>query len=525
VLGLIGIVLSLVLLIVLAYRGINVLVLAPLMALLATVFAGGLPLLATYTQVFMTALGNYAITYFPLFLLGAIFGKLMDDSGGAAAIARFIVDRLGERQAILAIVLSCGILTYGGVSLFVVAFAVFPIAAALFRAAGVPKRLIPATIGLGSFTFTMTALPGTPAIQNAIPAPFFGTDAFAAPGLGIIAGLIMFGGGTAWLSYRSKRLRAAGEGYLDQTSEPGPTTGDDTDPASGAAGGGGTGRPAAPADGGSAPGPTAYASVGGTGADDGAGSSVVTQERSAAAPEAQAPSRSLPPAWLAFLPIVVVVALNYALVTWVFPAMDTSYLGEEAYGSTDIDTVGGIWAIIVALVAACVLILALNWKRFGDVKESVNAGTMGSLLPVFNTSSEVGYGAVIASLPAFRLVRDAVLGVSDNPVISLAVAVNVLAGITGSASGGMSIALQTLGDTFRDLAESQGISLELMHRVTVIASGGFDALPHNGAVITLLAICGLTHRQSYKDIAVVAVVIPVLALIVVIALGTVFGGF
>lgn len=124
-LGLVGIVLSLVLLIVLAYRGINVLVLAPLMALLATVFAGGTPLLATYTQVFMTALGNYAITYFPLFLLGAIFGKLMDDSGGAAAIARFIVDRLGERQAILAIVLSCGILTYGGVSLFVVAFAVF----------------------------------------------------------------------------------------------------------------------------------------------------------------------------------------------------------------------------------------------------------------------------------------------------------------------------------------------------------------------------------------------------------------
>jgi len=522
VLGLIGIVLSLVLLIVLAYRGINVLVLAPLMALLATVFAGGLPLLATYTQVFMTALGNYAITYFPLFLLGAIFGKLMDDSGAAAAIARFIVDRLGERQAILAIVLSCGILTYGGVSLFVVAFAVFPIAAALFRTAGVPKRLIPATIGLGSFTFTMTALPGTPAIQNAIPAPFFGTDAFAAPGLGIIAGLIMFGGGTAWLSYRSKRLRASGEGYLDET--PGTASAHDDDVPSGT-GAEGTGRPAAPADGGSAPGPTAYASVGGTGADDAGGSSITTQERTAPAAAAEAPSRSLPPAWLAFLPIVVVVALNYVLVTYVFPAMDTSYLEEEAYGSTDIDTVGGIWAIIVALVAACVVILALHWKRFGDVKESVNAGTMGSLLPVFNTSSEVGYGAVIASLPAFRLVRDAVLGVSDNPVISLAVAVNVLAGITGSASGGMSIALQTLGDTFRDLAESQGISLELMHRVTVIASGGFDALPHNGAVITLLAICGLTHRQSYKDIAVVAVAIPVLALIVVIVLGTVFGGF
>ena len=520
-LGLIGIVLSLVLLIVLAYRGINVLVLAPLMALLATVFAGGTPLLATYTQVFMTALGNYAITYFPLFLLGAIFGKLMDDSGGAAAIARFIVDRLGERQAILAIVLSCGILTYGGVSLFVVAFAVFPIAAALFRAAGVPKRLIPATIGLGSFTFTMTALPGTPAIQNAIPAPFFGTNAFAAPGLGIIAGLIMFGGGTAWLSYRSKRARAAGEGYLDEPSAQRSTDGAD------GAGPRGTGRPAAPATGGTAPGPTAYASTGATPVDEPAGTSVATAQPVVDAQE-DVPDGSggqRPPVLLAFVPIVVVVALNYVLVTWVFPSMDTSYLAEDAYGATDIETVGGIWAIIVALVAACVLIVALNWRRFTDVKGSVNEGTMGSLLPVFNTSSEVGYGAVIASLPAFRLVRDAVLGVSDNPVISLAVSVNVLAGITGSASGGMSIALQTLGETFRDLASEQGISLELMHRVTAIASGGFDALPHNGAVITLLAICGLTHRQSYKDIAVVAVLIPVLALIVVIALGTLLGGF
>lgn len=521
-LGLIGIVLSLVLLIVLAYRGINVLVLAPLMALLAAVFAGGTPLLATYTQVFMTALGNYAITYFPLFLLGAIFGKLMDDSGGAAAIARSIVDRLGERQAILAIVLSCGILTYGGVSLFVVAFAVFPIAAALFRAAGVPKRLIPATIGLGSFTFTMTALPGTPAIQNAIPAPFFGTNAFAAPGLGILAGLIMFGGGTAWLSYRSKRARAAGEGYLDEPSVQ--RSPDDA----GGSGPTGTGRPAAPATGGTAPGLTAYASAGATAVDEPAGTSVATAQPVGDVQEdvpEGGPRGQRPPVLLALLPIVVVVALNYVLVTWVFPSMDTSYLAEDAYGATDIETVGGIWAIIVALVAACVLILALNWKRFRDVKGSVNEGTMGSLLPVFNTSSEVGYGAVIASLPAFRLVRDAVLGVSDNPVISLAVSVNVLAGITGSASGGMSIALQTLGDTFRDLASEQGISLELMHRVTAIASGGFDALPHNGAVITLLAICGLTHKQSYKDIAVVAILIPVLALIVVIALGTLIGGF
>ena len=521
-LGLFGIILSLVLLMVLAYRGINVLVLAPLMALLATAFAGGLPLLATYTQVFMPALGKYAITYFPLFLLGAIFGKLMDDSGAARAIAHFIVDKLGERRAILAIVLSCGILTYGGVSLFVVAFAVFPIAAALFREADVPKRLIPASIALGSFTFTMVALPGTPAIQNAIPAPFFGTDAFAAPGLGIIAGVIMFLGGVGWLSFRASRLKAAGEGYLDEESL--------------RASGGPAGQ-----------GSRAGEPTGGTDRDgdgsarqaSGGGSTAVATETKGTPTAAQDPDAvpepsgeavdeapaSKPPVLVAILPILVVIALNYVLAKRIFPAMDTSYLAEDAYGATDIATVGGIWAIIVALVASCLVILALNWKRFGDVKKSVNAGTMGSLLPIFNTSSEVGYGAVIASLPAFKIVRDAVLGVSDNPVIALAVSVNVLAGITGSASGGMSIALQTLGETFRGLAEDQGISLELMHRVTAIASGGFDALPHNGAVITLLAICGLTHRQSYKDIGMVAVVIPVAALIVVIILGTLFGGF
>jgi H+/gluconate symporter-like permease len=515
-LGLFGIILSLVLLIVLAYRGINVLILAPLTALLATAFAGGLPLLATYTQVFMQALGSYVVTYFPLFLLGAIFGKLMDDSGAARVIAHSIVDKLGDKRAILAIVLSCGILTYGGVSLFVVAFAVFPIASALFREAGVPKRLIPATIALGSFTFTMTALPGTPAIQNAIPAPFFGTNAFAAPILGTIAGLIMFGGGMAWLTFRARRAAAAGEGYLDEPSGT-PDDRDDTPP-----GAAGSGKPSPLASG--AAGPGGGAAGPGTGAADPTGELDRPSGGSAVDVQTEQPANR-PSVAVSFLPILVVVATNYALVTWVFPAMDTAYLAEDAYGATDIQTVGGIWAIIVALVAACALILALNWKRFTSTKESVNAGTMGSLLPIFNTASEVGYGAVIASLPAFRVVRDAVLGVSDNPLISLAVSVNVLAGITGSASGGMSIALQTLGETFRDLAEEQGISLEVMHRVTAIASGGFDALPHNGAVITLLAICSLSHRQSYKDIAVVAVAIPVLALIVVIALGTFFGSF
>ncbi len=461
--GLLGIVLSLLLLMYLAYRGINVLLLAPVLATMAVLFAGDIPVLASYTQIFMSSLGKYIAQFFPLFMLGAIFGKLMDDSGSAKVIANWIVEKVGDQRAILAIVLACAILTYGGVSLFVVAFAVFPISVALFRHAGVPKRLIPGAIALGSFTFTMTALPGTPTIQNAIPAPFFGTTAFAAPGLGIIAALIMFGGGMLWLSWRARTANAKGERYGSDAT-------------------------------------------------------------GVAAPDAAAVAG--PSFAVAIAPIVVVIATNYIVANYLLPAMDTSYLAEAKFGATSITSVRGIWAIIVALVVAILLLLALNRSYFQDLRRSLNEGTLGSMLPIFNTASEVGYGATIASLPAFTIIRDAVLNVAPgNPVISLAVAVNVLAGITGSASGGLSIALQTLGPTYVELAKQHGISLDLMHRVATLSSGGFDALPHNGAVITLLGICGLSHRESYVDIGMVAVVIPVAALIVVIILGSMFGSF
>ena len=189
--GLIGIVLSLLLLMYLAYRDVSVLVLAPLCAMLAVVFDGGLPVLATYTQIFMVSVGQFVTAYFPLFMLGAIFGKLMEDSGAASRIADVIVGAVGRQRTMLAIVLSCGVLTYGGVSLFVVVFAVFPLSRSLFQQAEVPRRLIPAAIALGSFTFTMTAMPGTVQIQNLIPMSFFGTTSFAAPGLGLIGSAIM----------------------------------------------------------------------------------------------------------------------------------------------------------------------------------------------------------------------------------------------------------------------------------------------------------------------------------------------
>jgi H+/gluconate symporter-like permease len=489
-----GILVSLALLIYFAYRGVSVLVLAPMTALLAAL-ASNAPLLGSYTQVFMTATGNFIVLYFPLFLLGAVFGKLMEASGAARSIAARIVGWLGAERAILAIVLSCAVLTYGGVSLFVVAFAVYPIAAELFRAAQVPRRLLPATIALGAFTFTMTALPGTPAIQNAIPMPFFGTTPFAAPGLGLVAGALMFALGMLWLTRRARQAKRAGEGFDDPPVR---------DAAAVAA--------ASP--------PTARrAHAQGEGYD----LAEVGPDRSIT--EAQAPAAG-PSVAVALAPIVLVITLNWLFSTQVLPRLDTSYLQLPAYGETSLDAVRGVWSIIAALTCSILLLMALTWRHLADPRQSIDAGASASVLPVFNTASQVGYGAVIASLAGFAQIRDAVLGIApDNPLISLAVAVNVLAGITGSASGGMSIALSTLGETYLQMGQAAGMAPELLHRVTTVATGGLDALPHNGAVITLLAICKSTHRQSYFDILMVAVLAPILALVVLVVLGSLFGAF
>jgi H+/gluconate symporter-like permease len=464
----------------LAYRGVTLLILAPGLAMFAVLASFERPLLASYTQIFMVATGDFIVQYFPVFLLGAIFGKLMEASGSAEVLANATIRWLGSDRAMLAVVLSCAAMTYGGVSLFVVAFAVFPIAAAVFRRADIPKRLIPGTIALGAFTFTMTALPGTPAIQNAIPMPYFGTSPFAAPGLGIVTALIMFVLGKLWLE---RRARTTSEGY-----------GDHPDAA-----------------------PVAHRGLRERAAGEGFDIAELPLE---------APPAEPPPLFVATLPLVAVIAINLAFTALVIPAMDTDYLAAPEYGATTIDSVRGIWSIIAALVISIVVMIVANWSRLPSLTASLDAGANASLVPIFNTASLVGFGAVIASLSAFMLIRDSVIGIGgDNPLISLAISVNLLAGMTGSASGGMSIALTTLGHVYLEMAQAAGISPDLMHRVTAVATGGLDALPHNGAVITLLAICGLTHREAYLDIAVVAVVIPIIALIVLITLGTLLGSF
>lgn len=474
--SLLGIALSLALLMGLAYRGISVLMLAPLAALLACLLSPESPLMASYTQVFMQALGEFAMAYLPLFLLGAVFGKLMEASGAARSLALRVAETLGPRHAIAAVVLSCALLTYGGVSLFVVAFAVQPIASAVFQRANLPRELVPATIALGAFTFTMTAMPGTPAIQNAIPMPHFGTTPFAAPGLGVLASLIMLTLGLMWLGHRARQL-----GPSLPTSAPSSQNGPPHSPA---------------------------------------------LQQAAAVGQNPMPEPADIPMWQALLPIVIVIVANYALVTWFWPARDTSYLATARYGATHLQTVAGLWSVIGALCIAILVTIAVHRHRLPTLKDTLEQGTSASLMPLMSTASLVGYGAVVASLPGFALVRDAVMGIAPGqPLISVSIAVNLLAGITGSASGGMSIALEALGPQWLASAQAIGMSPDLLHRVVTIATGVLDTLPHNGAIVTLLSICGLTHKQAYREIFIVAMLFPMCALVVVIVLGTLFGSF
>ena len=466
-----AIVITLLLLMFFAYRGYSVLILAPIMATLAVLLSGDfLSTIPAYTDVFMGALSGFLLKFFPIFLLGALFGRLMADSGAATAIAKTVVEKLGASKAILAVILVCAILTYGGVSLFVVAFAIYPIAKDLFKAADIPKRLIPAAIALGSFTFTMTALPGTPAIQNAIPIPYYNTNVFAAPILGIIGGTIMFICGWLWLQSRARKANAAGEGYGQHDEE----------------------------------------DVGGVGA---------------AKKETEVLNTHHTSFTIAMIPLVLVIGLNALLTYTVFPSVDFSGLQAQF---PDLNIAGslGLWSIIISLVVACAVLILLRIGHWNNLQKTINRGTYDSMLPIFNTASEVGYGAVIASLAGFLIIRDSILNLTpDNPLISEAVAMTTLAGITGSSSGGLSIALSTLGEDYLRMAVAAGIDPELMHRVAVMAAGGLDTLPHSGAVITLLAICGLTHKQSYLNVAMVTMVIPLIAVVAVIILGTIFGSF
>ena len=429
---------ALIFLMFVAYRGYSVILFAPIAALGAVLLTDPSLVPPLFSSVFMEKMVGFVKNYFPVFMLGAVFGKVIELSGFSKSIVAAVIGVLGRERAVLSIIVVCAILTYGGVSLFVVVFAVYPFAAEMFRQGDIPKRLIPCTIALGAFSFTMDALPGTPQIQNIIPTTFFNTTTWAAPVLGLVGSVFVFGVGLAYIENRRRAAQKHGEGYgTELLNEPEPFE-----------------------------------------------------------------EKELPNPWIAIAPLVVVGVTNFMftyLVPRAYGAKHEVTLGGHAI-VTQIGPVAAIWAVEGALILGILTVFIFAWRpvlaKFADGSK---AAVSGALLASLNTASEYGFGGVIALLPGFAAVSAALRAI-PNPLVNEAVNVTVLAGITGSASGGMSIALAAMSDEFIAAAKAANIPLEVFHRVAAMASGGMDTLPHNGAVITLLAVTGLTHRQAYKDV-------------------------
>lgn len=385
-----------------AMKGLGVIVMAPVVAILIAA-ASRMAIVPAYLDTFMTGAVGYIKNYFPMFLGGAVLGRVMQDSGAAEAIARWIIKKFGPKWAMMAVVLACAVLTYGGVSLFVVVFTMFPLGMALFKEANIPKHLLAGAIALGSFSFTMAAFPGSPQIQNIIPTKFFGTDAMAAPITGIVAGIVMWVIGQWYLEKKVRQFKNEGRGFVAGPNDFIPPEGAD-----------------------------------------------------------------LPNPLVSLLPLATTIIILNVL------KQDVS----------------------VALGAGILLALALFWKRVLSKAKTIEQGAVEATIAMFNTASVVGFGSVVAAAPGFTVVKDLVLSIPGSPLIGLAVAANVLAGVSGSASGGLTIALNALAKNYLAL----GVNPQLAHRISTIACGALDTLPHNGAIITLFKVVGTNHKEAYGDI-------------------------
>lgn len=432
IVSLIGIVLGLALLIYLAYKGHSIIWVAPVCAALVAVL-GGLNVLQTYLEEYIGGTAAYIVSWFPAFFLGAVYGKIMDLTGSARSLANKLISLIGSKYAILAVVLPCLLMTYGGISLFVVVFVVYPMGYAIYREADLPRTLLPGAIAFGAFGITMTCIPGTPQIQNIIPTSYYGTTATAAPIMGLIAAALIAIPGYLYLEWRAKQARNKGLHFVEDPK---------------------------------------YKE-----------SSAVTGEQ---------------PKWhwlCGLVPLLVVV-----LMLNVLPGLLKEY-GIADWSSSQ--------AIVVALLGGIVVACLMNVHQVKVLLPAVNDGANGSLTAIMNTACAVGFGSVVKIVPGFAMLKNAMLNMPGSILFSEAVAVNVLAGSTGSASGGMSIALEALGSQYLTKAAEIGLNPEYLHRIASVASGGLDTLPHNGAVLTLLAVSNCKHKESYLDICVTSCIIPV----------------
>lgn len=430
-LSMIGLIGGLVLLIVLTLRGMNLFISAPLCAVVVAL-TSGVPLFqgeVNFVSTYMDGFASFVAAWFFMFLLGSLFGKFMEDTGAADSVADWIISKLGKKQAVLAVVLACAILTYGGVSVFVVAFSVYPMALSLFKDANLPRRFIPAALAFGSVTFTMTSA-GSPEIQNWIPIQYLGTSPYAAWEVSLVVAVLMFIIGYWWLTKMIKKAVDRGEKFDNRAGDP------------------------------------------------------------------QLVERDLPSPFSGLIPLLVVLTL--------------SFLFHQELKQN---------ALIIALSGGVIAIAIINFRHFQNMSKAISEASTGALIAIGNTSAVVGFGSIAKVTPAFAEAVTAMTSLPGNELIGAAVAVSVIAGLTGSASGGQAIALPEIGPHYLD----QGVNPDQLHRIVAISSGALDSLPHNGYVVTTIrAICNETHQAAYWPVAAVTVVVPFIGLSVAIALFNLF---
>ena len=431
VLSVIGIVLGLATLITLALRGWTIIIIAPIAALIVLAFSQ-VDLLKGLNDSYMKGFSSFAGKFFFLFMLGTIFGKVMEDSGAARKIADSLLRLTGKSNALhvaMTIVAVCGFLGYGGVSVFVILFVIVPIARPLFKEVDLSWHLFPGIYFFGVATFVMSMLPGTPQIQNIIPTKYLGTTAMAAPALGLIASVLVITANYFLLGWMIGRSKRRGQGY------------EGSDPLA-----------------------------------------------AKAATAAHASGQALPDLGLAFMPsVVLLLLLNVAKV--------------------DI-----VWALLGGIVAGMILL----HKHLTEKLKTLTTGATNCAIPVINTCADVGFGAVVGAVTGFKLISNMLMSVPGTPLISLSLATQLLCGITGSASGGLGIAMELFAKQFL----SQGLNPEVLHRIASLATAGLDVMPHNGAVITALAVVGLSHKEAYKPIFMLAVLTPLLTNAIALVVAT-----
>ncbi len=447
----IGLVGALAMLIWMTVRGVNILIAGPVAAAVVAATSGlaWLPPLAVegspdFATSYMAGFTGFFGDWFLMFLLGAIFGEVMGASGAAESVAHWIVEKVGIRHAVLAVVAACAVLTYGGVSVFIVAFSVYSLAVSLFREANLPRRFIPAALTFGSVTFTMTSA-GSPEIQNLIPMQYLGTTAYAGWQVSLVVAILMAGLGFVWLQWMVKRAVASGESF----------EGRETD-------------------------------------------------------DAVEEGRVLPNALLCLLPLIAVLGV---FMIFQYPQRLGPLSAIMPLESLD------KWALVVALGAGTVIALLVGMRDRARMPGAFSRGATGAVVAITNTCAVVGFGAVASLSPAFLQALEIVQNLPGDPLIGAAIAVTVIAGLTGSASGGQSIALPLIAPHYMAAGADPGE----LHRTVAIASGALDSLPHNGYVVTTIrAICGETHADAYAPVGALTVIVPGIGLVVALALFAIF---